>query len=212
MSVFGIHLVQPVVQPEVGAVQQQVPPVGDIVVADFLFPFGALDDRVYEVYVRVHQLIPFYAGGTSTAGIGFRPVGTADVAGIGKCQWEFSYSGRATEELCVGDTSFLHFLYQPLLGCLLAYYVLETEHGLISYKLLLVTLPIVNCQLLIVHCLVDLFGYFLDAVCSSYRVEVEAWDAMGYQLFALLHAPFDTHLLSFRIGVALQNLLGQFLG
>ena len=151
------------VQPEVGAVQQQVPPVGDIVVADFLFPFGALDDRVYEVYVRVHQLIPFYAGGTSTAGIGFRPVGTADVAGIGKCQWEFSYSGRATEELCVGDTSFLHFLYQPLLGCLLAYYVLETEHGLISYKLLLVTL-------------------------------------------------FDTHLLSFRIGVALQNLLGQFLG
>ena len=35
---------------------------------------------------------------------------------------------------------------------------------------------------------------------------------MGYQLFALLHASFDTHLLSFRIGVALQNLLGQFLG
>ena len=99
-----------------------------------------------------------------------------------------------------------------MLGCLLAYYVLETEHGLISYKLLLVTLPIVNCQLLIVHCLVDLCGYFLDAVCSSYRVEVEAWDAMGYQLFALLHAPCDTHFLSFRIGVALQNLLGQFLG
>ena len=84
------------------------------------------------------------------------------------------------------DTSFLHFLYQPLFGCLLAYYVLETEHGLISYKLLLVTLPVVNCQLLIVHCLVDLFGYFPDAVCGSYRVEVEAWDAMGYQLFALL--------------------------
>jgi len=112
-----------------------VPPVGDIVVADFLFPFGTLDDRVYEVYVRVHQLVPFHAGGTSTAGIGFRPVGTADVAGIGKCQWEFSYSGRAAEELCVGDTSFLHFLYQPLLGWLLAYYVLETEHGVMSYKL-----------------------------------------------------------------------------
>ena len=122
------------------------------------------------------------------------------------------FSGRATEKLCVGNTSFLHFLYQPLLGWLLAYYVLETEHGVISYKLLLVTLPVVNCQLLIVHCLVDLFGYFLDAVCSSYRVEVEAWDAMGYQLFALLHAPFDTHLLSFCVGVALQNLLGQFLG
>ena len=49
--------------------------------------------------------------------------------------------------MCVGNTSFLHFLYQPLFGCLLAYYVLETEHGLISYKLLLVTLPVVNCQL-----------------------------------------------------------------
>ena len=48
------------------------------------------------------------------------------------------------------------------------------------------TLPIVNCQLLIVHCLVDLFGYFLDAVCSSYRVEVEAWDAMGIKPFKKL--------------------------
>ena len=57
-----------------------------------------------------------------------------------------------------------------------------------------------------------MFGYFPDAVCGSYRVEVEAWDAMGYQLFALLHAPFDTRLLGFRIGIALQNLLGQFLG
>ena len=56
-----------------------------------------------------------------------------------------------------------------------------------------------------------MFGYFLD-VCSSYRVEVEAWDAMGYQLFALLHAPFDAYLLGFCVGVALQNLLGQFLG
>ena len=71
LSVFGIHLVQPMVQSEVGAVLQQVPPVGDIVVADFLFPFGTLDDRVYEVYVRVHQLVPFYAGGTKSPSYGY---------------------------------------------------------------------------------------------------------------------------------------------
>ena len=44
-------------------------------------------------------------------------------------------------------------LVSALFGCLLAYYVLETEHGLISYKLLLVTLPVVNCQLSIIYCL-----------------------------------------------------------
>ena len=81
-----------------------------------------------------------------------------------------------------------------------------------SYELLLVILLIVNCQLSIVNCSVYLFGYFLDTVRGSYRVEVQAGDAVGYQLFALLHAPFDAYLLGFCVGVALQDFLGQSLG
>lgn len=102
-----------------------MPPVGYVVIANFFLPLGAFHDGEYEVYVRMHQFIPFHTRRTRAAGIGLRAVRAADVTGISHSQRKFAYSCRSAEQLRVRNTSFPHLLYQLLFGCILAYYIFK---------------------------------------------------------------------------------------
>mgnify|MGYP007089990840 FL=1 len=139
----------------------------------------------YEVYVRMHQFIPLHTRRTRAAGIGLRAVRAADVTGISHSQRKFAYSCRSAEQLRVRNTSFPHLLYQLLFGCILAYYIFK-KHGVGIW-------------------LINLFGYFLDAVHCTYGIEMDAGNMVLHQFLALLHAPFDTYLLRFGIILAFSR-------
>ena len=64
---------------EIGIVDNKRPPVGDIIIAYLLFPLRTFDDRENKMYVRMYQLIEFYAGRTDAASISLAPVGAADI-------------------------------------------------------------------------------------------------------------------------------------
>ena len=103
--------------------------MGQKVVADGYFgALGLVDDGEDEVDVGVYQFFPLHARRAGAAGIGGGAVGAAQVACIGQGEGQFAAAHRAAEELCVGDTSFLHFLYQASFYLLLSDDVVETEH------------------------------------------------------------------------------------
>ena len=60
--------------------------------------------------------------------------------------------------------------------------------------------------------LINLFGYFLDAVHCTYGIEMDAGNMVFHQFLALLHAPFDTYLLRFGIILAFQDFVCQLFG
>ena len=140
----------------------------------------------------MYQFIPLHARRTRAAGIGFSTVRATDVTGIRHSQRKFAYSRRSAEQLRMRNASFLHFLYQSLFGCVLADYIFKKPGTAIW--------------------LINLFGYFSNAVYRAYGVEMDTGNTMFHQFPALLYAPFDTHLLRFGVIFTFQDFLCQFFG
>ena len=144
-------------------------PISYVIVAYFFLPF--FYDGKDEVYIRMYQLIPLYAGGTSATGVCICTVRATDVTGISHCQRKLSHSRWTAEELGMRNTPLLHFLPESLFGCFLSYYLFEKHdiiYGFINYN---------SCYL--ISALVYQFCNFFYTVHCTDGIEVNA----GYSMF-----------------------------
>lgn len=103
LLVGGIHVVEPEVEVEVGALAEHGAPLVEVVVADGLLALLVGDDGEDEVEVGVGQLVELEAGSAMAAGVGIGAVGAVEVAGVGEGQGEGASTRTTCEEAGVGD-------------------------------------------------------------------------------------------------------------